>query len=417
MWFLLFFISIIFSSIFYFFYDLSNSWNIVKDTRFITQYFDSLSWNLLIESFSFLWIAIFFLFFFSSVFYWKKEKSDFTQIKNLIKNNFKTILYYIGFVLFYLSIFLILKDLNFSFSYIIISVNIIILALFFLTKKFFITSDLLKVNTIIFSSIYIFLYLNIFINKWNNFLIVDFINSILIFTSYFLILYSDKVILKRKSDSLFLFYLFIYIFVFLTFYFNNFFWNFFLLASIFSFLINFYIFHFLRKIDFFKNNLVTLKIIGIFFSYFWIVTWICYLYFDSVNYFLLAIIFYLSFFNFKIHKLYENYISLTLFSVGFFFSVFYIYYNFVYLNNNDSLYLLGYWLIISFFTIISTYIYQFEWYYDNYFMHIVAFIINLIVTFYFFYINWFDLLILWIILLIDSILIFLSYNKLKQIEE
>lgn len=416
MGFLLFIISIIFSTIFYLFYDLSNSGTFIKDDRFLSQYFSSISWNLIIETLIFTVLWCVFLFLFSNFFQLTVEKRDYSTLKNFFKNNFKTLLYYIWFVLFYSSLYIILRDFSFDFSYIILTVNIIILLIYFSIKNLFIISDLLKVNTIIFSTIYIFLYINLFLWNLYNFIFIDYINSLLIFSSFFITLYREKVINKKSSDSWFLIHFFLYLFAFITFYFSKFFWSLSLLFTIFSFLINFYIFHFLKKIDFFKNNNLTLKVIWVVFSYMWIISWIYYLQLIWLNYIVVFIIIYLAVFNFKIHKLYENYTSFFLSSLWIIYILFYLYINLIYLNNFDNFYFLIFWITLSFFIIISTYIYQFEWIYDYYFTHIIALLVNFWTTIYFFYVNSFDLLSLWIILLFDSILIFLSYFKLKQIE-
>lgn len=416
MWILLFLISAIFSFIFYFFFDLSTARTLISDNRFISQYFQSISWNLLIETLTFLLIGVVFLFLFSTLFESKEKWESIPYVKNFFKDNFKTILYYVWFIFFYISLYLILKDLSFDFSYIILTVNILILTWFFLTKKFFIVWDLLKINTIIFSSIYIFLYLLIFITHSNNFIFIDFLNSLLIFTSFFVVLYNEKVLLKKNSDSWFIMHLFIYIFLFISYYFSQVFDSLSFIFCVLAFLLNFYIFFFLKKIKFFKSSLLTLKIIWVFLSYISIMAWIYYLLTSSFNILIVAIIAYLSFLNFKVHKLYENYISFSFFAAGFYFLLFYLYYNIIYLVNFNDIYFSTYAFIICFSSVLSTYIYKFEWIYDYYFMYIVSGIVNILATIFFFYTNSFDLLNLWIILLLDSIIIFLSYNKLKQIE-
>lgn len=415
--FLLFFISILFSSIFYFFYVLSKKEIVFSALDFPVNQFVSLSWNLLIESWFFFIIWIIFLIIFTSFLNKKKDVLYNPYVFNFFKNNFNKILYYVGFILFYSSLYIILKDLSFKFSYIIFIINILILSSFYITKKFFILSDLLKINTIIFSSIYIFLYLNIFITKFNSFIFIDFLNSLLIFTSFFITLYSDKFLLKKKSDSWFLIHLFVYIFFFLIFYFSKIFENIYLLISIFGFILNFYIFHFLKKIEFFKNSLTTLKIIGIFISYLSIISGIIYLYNYSFNYFIVSILLYLSFFNFKIHKSYENYISFSFFLAGFYFLIFYFYFNFEYRINHNNVHLSIFTFLVAILTVFSTYIYHYEWIFDYYLMLFLAFVINIFSTIFFFYTNSFDLLNLWIILLFDSITIFLSYYKIKQIDD
>jgi hypothetical protein len=173
----------------------------------------------------------------------------------------------------------------------------------------------------------------------------------------------------------------------------------------------------LKKIDFLKNSKTTLKVVWIFFSYVSIISSIYYLIVYESIYFELAIItilFYLSIFNFKIHKLYENYTSFFFFFISLYFNIFYIYYNFIYLNNHNDLNIVYYGFTVSLLTILSTYIYNFKRIYDYYIMFLISLIISIASTLYFFYKNEFDFFSLWIILLLDSIMIFISYYKLKQ---
>ncbi len=419
--FLLFLISILFSFIFYSFHNLWLLGNFLSDSKY--KYFNftdsSLSWNLLYESLIFLIIGFCFFIFFSSLFERKINTEDNPYVKNWLKSNFKIILYYTGFILFYVSIYMILKDLNFDFSYIILFVNTLIIVLFLISKKFFILADLLKINTVIFSSIYIFLFLEVFILKDYVFLILDFINTFVILISFFISLYSDKVILKKKSDSFSMLHFFLYLFFFICFYFNIVFDNISFIFSIFGFLLNITVFNLLNRIEFLKNSKKTLRVVGIFFSYVSIVSWIYFL----LNYELLylelliiGILFYLSFFNFKIHKLYENYTSFIFFFISFYFNIYYLYYNYIYLVSYNDLNLVFYSFTITLLTVLSTYVHKYKRIYDYYFIYTFGLVLSLLSTFYFFYTNTFDFLSLWIILLLDSIMIFLSYNKLRKIE-
>ncbi len=418
---LLFLISIIFSFIFYSFHNLSILWNFLWYNKYIYLNFTSLSlsWNLLFESFIFLIIGFVFFILFSTFFQKNTQINTTPYLKNWIKKNFKTILYYIGFILFYVSISMILKKLNFNFDYIIFSINIIIITTFFISSRFFILADLLKINNVIFSSIYIFLFINTFLIKQYDFLIIDFINSIIILFSFIIILYTDKVLLKNKSDGFVLINFFIYTFFFISFYFNLIFNNISFIFSFISFSLNILIYYLLRKISFFKNSKITLTVLWIFLSYISIIAWIYYLLFYNTSYLesiIIGILFYSAFFNFKIHKLYENYTSFVFFFISAYFIIFYSYYNYIYLINHNDLSLVFYGFTISLLTALSTYLYKYKRIYDYYIMYFISLLISLIVTAYYFYINPFDLFNLWIILLYDSILVFLSYNKLRKIE-
>lgn len=419
--FLLFFISLFFSFVFYVFHNLELLWNILSDNKF--QYYNftssSITGNLLYESLIFLVIGLLFFVLFSSLFENKWNKEDNQYIKKWLKSNFKIIIYYTGFILFYVSIYMILKDLNFDFSYIILFVNVLIISLFLISKKFFILADLLKINTVIFSSIYLFFFTEIFILWDYIFLLLDYVNTGIIIISFAIVLYSDKVILKKKSDSFLLLHFFLYLFFFISFYFNILFDNISFIFSVFAFLLNIIVFHLLKKIEFFKNSKITLKVVGIFFSYISIISWIYYLLIYERIYaelIIMIILFYLSYFNFKIHKKHENYTSFIFFFISFYFDLFYFYYNYVYLINKNDLNLVFYSFWVSLLTVLSTYIYKFKRIYDFYFIYFISLIISILSTFYFFYTNTFDFFSLWTILLLDSIMIFLSYNKLRKID-
>jgi hypothetical protein len=214
-----------------------------------------------LESLVFCIIGFLFFIFFSSLFERKTIKEDNPYLKIWLKNNFKNILYYLGFILFYVSVYMILKDLQFSFSYIIMFVNSLIIILFLVSKKFFILSDSLKINTVIFSSIYIYLFLSVFIVNKYTFSTLDFVNTFVILISFLISLYSDKVLLKKRSDGFLLIHFFLYLFLFISFYFNIFLQNVYFIFSIFAFLLNILIFNLLKKIDFLKNSKTTLKVV------------------------------------------------------------------------------------------------------------------------------------------------------------
>ncbi len=418
---LLFLISIIFSFIFYSFHNLSILWNFLWEDKYLYLNFSqfSLTWNLIIESLIFLIIGFTFFLLFSTFFKNKKQINTTPYFKKWLKKNFKIILYYIGFILFYVSISMMLKKLNFNFAYIILFINVLIITTFFISSRFFILADLLKINNVIFSSVYIFLFINTFIIKQYEFLTIDFINSIIILFSFIIILYSDKVLLKNKSDSFILINFFIYTFLFISFYFNIYFNNISFIFSFISFFLNILIFYLLSKIHFFKNSKITLTVLWIFLSYISIISWVYYLLFYNIFYLeliIIPILFYSAFFNFKIHKLYENYTSFLFFFISFYFIVFYIYYNYIYLINHNDLSLVFYGFTISLITSLSTYLYKYKRIYDYYIMYFMSLLTSIVATVYYFYINPFDLFNLWIILLYDSVLVFISYNKLRKIE-
>ena len=135
---LLFLISLIFSFIFYCFHNLSILGNFLWDRRYAYLNFtqSSLTWNILMESLVFLAIGFIFFLLFSSFFERKQQINTTPYLKNWLKKNFKIILYYTGFILFYVSISMILKKLNFNFAYIILFINVLIITTFFISRDF-----------------------------------------------------------------------------------------------------------------------------------------------------------------------------------------------------------------------------------------------------------------------------------------
>ncbi|MDQ7008779.1 MAG: hypothetical protein Q9M94_00630, partial [Candidatus Gracilibacteria bacterium] len=136
------------------------------------------------------------------------------------------------------------------------------------------------------------------------------------------------------------------------------------------------------------------------------------------NCIIFSIIIYLIFFNFNIHKKFQNYISLffSLFGIIFLLN-FILYKNFALLGGN----LINLELIlnfsISYFIIIFTYIYNQEYIFDYFFLHIFAYFINILAIIYYLIFGNFELFNIGVILLLDSFLIFLSYFKLKSINK
>ncbi len=334
--FLIFLISVIFSFVFYFFYLISNNKNIFWYDFSSPVYFDSLSWSLIWESILFIILGVVFYIYFSDFSItnderWLGEENIiegelWTNIekyfnKEKISNNlsifFKNYLYYIGFIFLYFGIYLIYKSYSLdTFSYIILILNTVILVLFFITKKFFIFRDSIKINVILFSIYYLVFYINNFLYSITLFSLVDIINSVLILFSFLLVFYNDSKILNyKKLDNSLLIYFFIFIFVFLWFsswcFLDNYFYTFklsFILAVV-ATLLNISIYLWFLKIKFFENNLVILRVISFIFWYIASVIWVIYFIKYGFNILLFLFLIYFIFFNFIIHNKYENYIS------------------------------------------------------------------------------------------------------------
>ncbi|PID86344.1 hypothetical protein CSB08_01115 [Candidatus Gracilibacteria bacterium] len=410
--------SLIFSTIFFLFYNLSKKNNLN---------FNELSFfsDLRIEIILFFLIGIFFFVFFLNISFLdtkklKKSKSikDFSikYIYNFFVKFFKDYLYYIGFISFYLSFYFIFKSSSyFSFEVLIFFISFIILLLFFITNKFLLFRDFIRINTILFSLYYLVFYILGFTSGNHIFTFLDFINQIFIIVFFILSIYNYKTILKKESsDSPLIAYFFVYIYGFFSFYTKDLLGNNYLVISVIGFLLGIFIYYFLLKVSFFNKNKIILKYLSIIFIYVSIIFSSFYLVLVGINYFLLLILFYGIFFNFFIHKKYQNYLCFFFSIYSFIFIVYYLFFKyFPFLEFKANLFIiLSY--IISFSMIIFTYLYNIKYITDYFFIYIFTYLINIISVIYFFYITSFDFLTFGVILFLESLIFFLSYFKLRK---
>ena len=417
--FLLFFVTFIFWVIFYLLHSANIGWNFLwfKFEKYLLL--ESISWNILIESITFFVISIFFFIGFSSYEFRKKETNksiNIEEIKRIIEVFFKKYLYYIWFVLSYASIFFILKSFNFTdISVFILIINLTVLVLFLLTNKFFIFRDYIKVNTILFSLYYIFYYLYYLFLDILIVSPIDFLNSIFVFLFFILNFYNDKKVLSyHKSDTSMVFYFFSYVFIFITYYLATAIWDISFTITVFWTLLSLFMYFFVSKISFFKNNIILIRIISFIFLYIATFVWTIYTIKNGLNLIFLSVLVYSIVFNFKIHERFQNYISFFFSIFTWIFIVFYFYFKKLY-GFDDGFIFLVLSLGISLELVIITYFYKFKYMYDNHFIHVIWYFVNIIALFYYFIEFEFDFFVMWIILLIESIFVFLSYYKLRKI--
>jgi len=386
---LLLFINVIFWLIFYIFYLDSDWWKILNYNFDWNIVFNSLSWNLLIESVIFfvIWILSFFLY--SNIFIKSDNKEhskltrniSLTYILNIIQLFFRKYLYYIWLIFSYSAFYFILKYFWYNnFSYFILTLNFIVLFLFLTKKNFLLFRDFIKINTILFSLYYIIFFILIYFNIWFFFIKIDIINSILIFIFFLLTFYNDRFLSKnKKSDIAIVSNFFIYCLLFLSYYLfieNIDLWISILLSSTFLFT---FIYYFITKIKFFKNSKNILNAISIIISY---VSWIASIYLLINNNFIIFSILnliYIGLFNFIIHYKYQNYISYLYSIIIFLFLIFYFYFK--------QLFLLDSWFIFLWlgFAISGEK-------FDYYFLYTISYLITFFVIVYYFYTFSFDLL-------------------------
>ncbi len=446
---LFFFLSLLYSFIFYVFYvfslnkdiflndldakknilnlSLSNSVVFWNDSVFIIQ---SFFWNLLYEViiFLFLWLILFFSFskkdLESETGLDERPVSDSEKVQIFTFKNFVKVLkkfsYYVWFILFYLSFYLI--SLSFpivSFSVFIFVVNIVIYILFFASKYNSVVRDFLRINSIIFSLFYLISYFYIITLDNNYFHLVDFINSFLILLIFPTILYFDKKISKKENFdsslivhfSAYIFWVFLFYFYFYIFHQNLVFW-----VSFISTFFGIIWFEILPKLEILKKSKIVLRYIWIIFSYIWILFWIIYLSFFDFSLIIFLILLLQSVYNAFIHRKYVNYISLF---IWIFLLIYLFYYAIIYFNIIDyrSLGFLVLGFIISFLIIILTYAVKLKMFFSYYVIHFFSYLINIITIIIFFIFNNFDVLYIWILLLLESIYFFLSYYKLNPTKE
>lgn len=434
---LLFLISFLYSFWFYLIYavshdknifwqDLESTKNIIHKSLFepfiLSSWEDiiiqSFFWDLRIEMIFFLIIG-FFLFFYFSAAEVKKEKilekeSFFTKEK--IAFYLHKFSYYIWFLFFYLSLFLISKGFDFiEFSGFVLWVNICIFAFFYLSKFSKLSLDFLKINSILFSFSYIFSYIYIILSDKNIFGWIDILNSFLIIVTFWVLLFFDKKIHKKQSyDYSLVAHLSVYLFFVCLFYLNFYilsgnilFWTVWI-CSIFWVIW----FEWLPKISLFSSQIKTFRYIGILFSYFWVFLWILFLLFEkSIS--VMFLLLFQSAYHLFIHKKYVNVISFGTSILSLVFVFFYFIFDQQIVNVADtSFFIVAFSL--SFVWIISTYFFQYKTIFDYYIIHILSHILNVasICIFLFFHYKNLHLSYIWILLLLESIYFFWSYHKL-----
>lgn len=417
---LLFLVSALFSFLFYNFYLMSNGRSFFGSGNSDIFFFDSFFWNIAIEASFFLVLWVFLLYSFSRfrAIWIQRANISWWDVKATGKIFFRDYLYYIGFLLFYASIYLIFKNYDIiNFGFFVLFINIIILALFLVTNKFFIFKDFIKINTILFSLAYIWSYVYIFLTGNNFFTFIDLINSCFILIFFMLSISWDKYILKSSdSDKGLLIYLFIYGFLFISFYLHYFIASATFIFSLTSFLFFLGIFLWALRVRFFQNNRKLLKYLGLVFLYISCVFGLIHILAFWLNIFVFLIIAYGIAFNLDVHNKYQNYISLFFAFLGWFFLIYFLFFRYFYVGSYKDFILLFLFLSLAFGIVFYTYIKPLPNIPDYYFFHTFSYLINIFWVISFLVLSDFHILHLWIILLLESIFIFMSYYKLNSLK-
>lgn len=410
--FLLLFLCIGFSGIFYVFSYLFQSQNSLE-----SLFFDSK-----IGMGAFLFLGVILFLYFSATKPIQIDDSSKEPIINTqeilayIKIFFRKYIYYIGFLFFYGAWYLILlwigKGERF-FSYGIFFLNIGIFLLFFLTGKFFILRDFLKINTLVFSGLYIIYYLFFLIFWIQEFVWIEFLNSVLLFCLLLLFLTFKKPDERQwKSDPVILVYFSIYLFLWAVFYGNFLFSSVSLSFCFFAFVVWIVLFYLPSYASFFKNSFLPIRITATFFVAISLLSSVFAILQGQWNIIPVMVIILWSMFSFWVHYLYQNYFSLCCGFLSLFalFSTFY--FSYVYVTWQENIFL---WIYIAtaFILVLITYVYRLKYHFDTLFFHVFAYIMNVFALGGYFFITNIDILHIGIILLIESFFIFFSYYKIN----
>lgn len=409
--FLLFFLCLCFSGIFFLFTKLPSA----------SIPWESLLGNTLFESLFFLvlWFVLFFYFSSGSPYNYDNDRDsklpyiNWRTLWKYIFTFFRQHLYQLWCILFYISIYLIFSSFETPyFSYLIFFLNILVFSLFFLTDRFFILKDFLKINTILFSFIYILFYVYILASGKNFFTTIDFVNSFSILGLFGLLLsFAHPKERKTQSDPVLVSYFSLYIALWWVFYMSYITNSILLSFSLFLFIIWVVLFYLPEKVFFLKNSRKNLRHIGLIFLYISAIFSMIFSYISWENILILLTLLLWIWIHYNVHRLYQNYISFFFSFLNFFFLYCYIF--FIYFYGWQEILLITNFFIVSFSFVIYTYFNTQKYIYDTYFIHIFSYIVNLFGVTLFLVFSDFNIFNLWVILLLESMFIFLSYYKLN----
>jgi len=412
---LLFLLCFCFSGIFFFF---------SKADNWISQ-LDSIFFSPIIVALFFFFFGITCFLYFSptkpiSLNQWPTESLlNIPKIREILHLFVTKYMYYIGIALFYIALYFVF--LSFGgwakyFPYLLLVLNIGVILLFFITHKFSILRDILKINTITFSCFYILYYTLSLLTGAAFFISIDLVNTTFIFLLFFLLFFFETPKEKRYiSDPIVTLYFVLYTFIVCLFYGSFFISSLLLWMSFWTAILGLLVFYVPESLHFFRNSLKLLRSIGVIFTCCSLSFSFLYIYAEGLSFFSVFIIVVLSIFNGRIHFLYQNYLSLffSYFAIFFLFSYTHLSHVFVW-SYKEIILLLNYGIISSS-LILYTYIYQLQYTQDVYFIHSFAYVVNIFWITTFFLFVWFDILFIWIILFFESIFILSSYYKLNTL--
>ena len=343
---------------------------------------------------------------------------DIESAKKALVGFFQNNLYYIGFILLYMAAyFLIGPFVWYDFSYLIFIISFLILILFFISEKFSLFRDLIKINIILFSLYYIILFIYSFISQSYSFWIIDFLNQIFILSFFILGIYNDKTLLaKNTSDNGLIWYGLSYSLLFFVFYlskagFSPLLW-FIYIGSIASVLLKYFTINFAIL----SGNKPIIKYLSLFFWYIALLSALLYFSIYSFHILVFGCLLYLIYDNIIIHINYQNYVSLLLGLAAGCYLYFYFYsHNLIHYEIGG--YVLLCWSFLLYFGfILGWYVYRFSYPRDYYFIYIPIYILSIVSSIYFLAVYKFELFNFWVILFLEAILTFLIYYKFNNLK-
>gem|GEM_PF-1191755 len=283
---LFFLLTILYSFIYYIFYSFSNKRDIfgrdltleadiinlsVRDPIQLstenTIVIQSLFGNLIYEIVFFLLVSIFFYIYFSSVDNKKKEPNFLVKLCTIenIKTFSKSFSYYIGFILFYISLYLITTGIGIHFQIFMLLVNLVVLVFYFASKFSEISRKFLRINSILFSTFYVCSYFYILFTGLNTFSWIDFMNGFFLLGIFPLLLFYDKKILKKETfDPILVIHMTMYFFSWSIFYAYHYIFheNLIFWMSVGSSMLGILYFYIIPKIRIFKKSSLIFSSIG-----------------------------------------------------------------------------------------------------------------------------------------------------------
>ena len=236
------------------------------------------------------------------------SRADFTEYTKLF---FGEYIYYIGTLLFYISLFLILKTLlwGIDIPVIFLCFNILVSSLYFFQNKFPLFQDFIRINTLVVSLFYSIKNLEYLLGSWVWMWFIDSVNILFIFLLFFFFFTSSK---RKNYLWIFCSYALVFIFLQLLTVYKSIFWGTLLWFSFLAFIFWFICLSFTQNIA----QILTLRrwnirIWGLVCLYIFTLCSPFYIFQENLLSFVFLIFSWCAaFFLFKFHERFQNYISL-----------------------------------------------------------------------------------------------------------